>query len=356
MLQSTNSFDDNVFTMLKLVLVSLLPLVAVQGFLAPQPPRTVAKLKVMNKDLFFTKESKIDDELEWIAHHLKLQVYDPDTSVYGFDSKDRLYGIENVRVSLPIEPSLGLDLVELAHGEDSRGLVLVSGVHGNAKATGRIQVGDTIIGLFVGQDYKESTTALNFEETMSLLEEAKECAKEKGLDTIDLELNRLVKRETVKVFIEEDWRDGHGDVPIETEIDALAGDNLRLLLLHHHKQVYDERTVRLDTLGHGNCGGEAICGTCLVEIVDGMDTLNPKGPQEKESKHLIVRVVSLEHCSSSYLVLLSFVHCSHHRPPCKLANFLSHCPWGRKCPRNRGSHPFAPTVQLGRPVEAPWCT
>jgi hypothetical protein len=271
------------------------------GFLPLSKPSATYythQLAVTNeKDLFlFSKEKdpKLDEDtkLEWIAQHLKLECYDPDTSVYGFESKDYKYGIETVRASLPIAPSLGLDLTELAghtHKNDVRGLVLVSKVFGNAAASGRIQPGDTIIGVFVkgeggGTAFKESTTAMNLEETMHLLQQAKNYATDSGLGSIDLELNRLVKRGTVRVILEQDWRDGHDELPVATEIEALAGDNLRLLLMHHHQRLYDERTVRIDTLGTGDCAGEGICGTCLVEVLDGMETLNPKGPQETESE------------------------------------------------------------------------
>ena len=84
-----------------------------------------------------------DAALDWIGHQLKLEVYDPDTSVFGFGSKDPKYGIENIRVSIPVvESSLGLDLVELAHGEqDSRGLVLVNSVSDVVEKIGRIKTG-----------------------------------------------------------------------------------------------------------------------------------------------------------------------------------------------------------------------
>lgn len=247
-----------------------------------------ASSRKQEAEMTFSDEDRLDVKLHLIASHLRLQVYDPDTSVYGFDSKDRFHGIENVRVSVPFdpsEPSLGLDLTELAHGEyDSRGLVLVSGISDNASKAGLIEVGDTVVGVFVGKDFKESTTALNFDDTMGVLADAKSYATKHGLTSIDLELNRLVKREHVRVIIEEDWRDDHSDVPVAKELDALAGDNLRALLMHRHLRVYDDRTVRLDTLGTGDCGGEGICGTCLVEVLEGMESLNPKGPQESESK------------------------------------------------------------------------
>mmetsp|Transcript_16082 Transcript_16082/g.19348 ORF Transcript_16082/g.19348 Transcript_16082/m.19348 type:complete len:154 (-) Transcript_16082:113-574(-) len=96
--------------------------------------------------------------------------------------------------------------------------------------------------------------------------------------TISLELNRLVKRAKVKVVVEEP-----GDPDGATEIDALAGDNLRLLLMHNHLKIYDDRTRRLDQpLATGNCGGDGVCGTCLVAIREGEESLNHKAPQEEE--------------------------------------------------------------------------
>lgn len=84
-----------------------------------------------------------DAALDWIGHQLKLEVYDPGTSVFGFGSKDPKYGIEVIRVSIPVvESSLGLDLVELAHGEqDSRGLVLINSVSDVVEKIGRIKTG-----------------------------------------------------------------------------------------------------------------------------------------------------------------------------------------------------------------------
>ena len=84
-----------------------------------------------------------------------------------------------------------------------------------------------------------------------------------------------MKRNPVHVVVEDDFGK-------TTELDALSGDNLRLLLLHHHTKLYDESTPRLDQ-PHitGNCGGEGICGTCLVAVREGMAHLNKVGPQEQ---------------------------------------------------------------------------
>lgn len=253
------------------VLVLLLIQTAALAFC---PIQTKHRQPLFAADTF--TEQELNEKLEFVAHKLKLQCYDPDTSVYGIDSKDFHYGIEAIRVVLPYEPSLGLDLTEVAHGDlDSRGLVLVSGTSGIA-ADSNIKVGDTIIGVFAGEDFKESTTALNFKETMDTIVSAKLHAQAAGADTIELELNRLVPKAKVKLVVD----DGSGE---SSTIDALAGDNLRLVLMHHHLKLYDPKTHRLDQpMVTGDCGGEGICGTCLVAIEEGMKSLNKPGPQEQE--------------------------------------------------------------------------
>jgi ferredoxin len=73
-----------------------------------------------------------------------------------------------------------------------------------------------------------------------------------------LELNRVVERASVKV---KQVADEKGK--LVGKIDALAGDDLRRMLLR--------RDIRL-----GQCGGEGQCGTCHVYyVLEGMDLLGP---------------------------------------------------------------------------------
>jgi hypothetical protein len=233
--------------------------------------------KTCHPSIISLKAADLSVELDEIGHKLRLHAFDVDTGVYGFESKDRFYGIENIRTQLHFEPSLGLELTEVAHSDvDHRGLVFVSKVDGNAMHEGTpIHVGDTIVGVFVGEDFKESTTGFDYELTTDVISRAKNHAIATGQGHISLELNRLVKRATVQVEIEEE----HGKV---TTIEALAGDNLRLVLMHHHAKLYDGKTPRLDQPSlTSDCGGEGICGTCLVAVrKGGMSHLNDIGPQE----------------------------------------------------------------------------
>jgi Na+-transporting NADH:ubiquinone oxidoreductase subunit NqrF len=68
-----------------------------------------------------------------------------------------------------------------------------------------------------------------------------------------LELNRLVKRAPIRIEIV------HAEKVVKT-IDALAGENLRQLLLR--------KDITL-----GICGGEGTCGTCLVAVRGGEEHL-----------------------------------------------------------------------------------
>jgi hypothetical protein len=231
-------------------------------------------------------EQKLNQELETIAHKLRLQVYDVDTGVYGFDSKDPLYGIENIHTRVHIDPTIGLELTEVAHGNaeagDHRGLVLVSAVTSNALHETPIHVGDTIVGVFAGATFKESCSGLDYDSTIDVINRAKDYCTEHDLSTIVLELNRLVKKARVAVHVE----DSNGNVVASID-DALAGDNLRLLLMHHRVNLYgDHKIHRLDQPTQtGDCGGEGICGTCMVNILEGMEHLNQIGPQESSLLH-----------------------------------------------------------------------
>ena len=221
----------------------------------------------------------LDEKLTAIGHKLRLRVYDVDTGVYGLESNDPNYGIETVRTFLHLDEEddkLGLELTEVAHGGgDHRGLVMVSAVHGEAKVK-PVHVGDVLVGVFCGEHFKESTTGMDYDETVQVLERAKHYARSVGGSTISVEINRLVKRVPVQVVVE------HGGGGI-TQLEAKAGDNLRLLLLHHHlsNKLYEAHTHRIDQPRlTGNCGGEGICGTCVVSVLQGMEHLNAVGPQE----------------------------------------------------------------------------
>jgi len=244
--------------------------------------------------------SHLDQHLHSLAHKFRLQVSDwEERTRYGLESKDPAYGVEVVHADIGMKGDedathrLGLELMELAHGSDGQGLVLISGVSGNAASSdegnnGRIQVGDTITGVSVpGTSFRESTVALDYDHTMDILERAKRHALGSGdgnANMIRLQVNRLVKRGKVQVTVEA----AHS--PAVT-LSALAGENLRQILLRFGSstssdsgpfKLYDPQTKRFD-MPHatGDCAGDGLCGTCLVRVLQGHEHLSPATEMER---------------------------------------------------------------------------
>jgi ferredoxin len=59
------------------------------------------------------------------------------------------------------------------------------------------------------------------------------------------------------------------------EITAADGANLREKAIQNQVDIYRLKGKLM------NCGGYGQCGTCLVEIVEGMENLSPKTPFEE---------------------------------------------------------------------------
>mmetsp|Transcript_3890 Transcript_3890/g.5094 ORF Transcript_3890/g.5094 Transcript_3890/m.5094 type:complete len:303 (+) Transcript_3890:26-934(+) len=211
------------------------------------------------------KSQKLD--LDEIAQNLKLEVYDLDEGIYGLSSKKKDYGIEVVRTEISTKPSLGLELIEMARGQDGQGLVLISDVSGNAAKDGRLCAGDTIVGIRSASGSRR-LTALDYDLTVEGIAEVAQ-----DNDEITIEVNRLVKRAEISV----QYQSGTDS----QQIKALAGENLRSLLIRSGAKVYDKKTRRFDQpYATGDCQGEGICGTCLVKVNEGAASLSPKDPTE----------------------------------------------------------------------------
>lgn len=234
-----------------------------------------------NHRITMTSAPMDDDEREQhmynMARRLKLEVFDLDEGIFGFDSQDPRYGIEVIHTTIPsinTTGSIGLVLTEMAGNTDGRGLVLVQDVAGvAAQAQPTIQVGDVITGIFVGDTFRERTTALNYDRTVEVIQAAKEAARG---GPIRLEINRLVPRAKIEVEVEDGETGEH-----VRRIQALAGENLRTMLLRNGIKLYNFNTKRFDMpYAKGDCAGEGMCGTCLVEVNEGAEFLNPKDSME----------------------------------------------------------------------------
>jgi len=214
--------------------------------------------------------SSVEDVLQSVSSGLKLEVFDLDEGAYGLAATRRECGIEVVNAKVATSPALGLELTEMARGGDGRGLVLVSGVSGNAQAAG-LRVGDALT-FARGGAVERRLTALDYDLTVSAL---RECVS--ASDVVTVEANRLVERAPVRVEYELPAPATGSGV-----VEALAGENLRKLLLRSGLTLYDPKTKRFDQpYATGDCAGEGICGTCLVKVVDGASSLSPRDPTEE---------------------------------------------------------------------------
>eukprot|EP00600_Ochromonadales_sp_CCMP1393_P007187 CAMPEP_0174969084 /NCGR_PEP_ID=MMETSP0004_2-20121128/8530_1 /TAXON_ID=420556 /ORGANISM="Ochromonas sp., Strain CCMP1393" /LENGTH=306 /DNA_ID=CAMNT_0016218463 /DNA_START=148 /DNA_END=1069 /DNA_ORIENTATION=+ len=243
---------------------------------------------VLSRSIWFYDEEQLS--LDEIGSKFSLHVFDLDESLYGLDSRDPKYGIEVIKTQVPkrVEPTssipLGLNLVELAsgHGSDSRGLVLVENVEEdglvNTFGQGKIQRGDTIVSVStidtnIPTENKKTmrVEAQNLEETLDVIQRARQSSHG---DMLEINAIRLVRRKVVHVIV--DAGDSDNAVGSMNSFDVLSGTNLRMELLTKSLKIYDANTNRYDQpYAKGDCGGEGICGTCTVHVLQGQDLLLP---------------------------------------------------------------------------------
>eukprot|EP01041_Mallomonas_annulata_P004663 gene4663-9250_t len=216
-----------------------------------------------------------DIDISFSAPRWKMICYDADDGIFGLDTMDPKLGVEIVKVTIPREGGLGLDLIEFKRSNDGRNMVLIESLTsgGNAANCGLIKVGDTICSVGV-EPFMERTEGLGLDDTLDVIRNASP-----GSQQLTLVLKRLVKRKTLKVT----FVNNNGD---ESSYTMLAGSNLRGEMFKKDIQVYDTRTKRFDQpYITGDCGGEGLCGTCLVECQFGSEFLNKReGVEEMVTK------------------------------------------------------------------------
>lgn len=102
-------------------------------------------------------------------------------------------------------------------------------------------------------------------------------------------VRRLTKRENIEIQLYDYHRQYTG-----VSLNVLSGYEvpLRTVLLNNNIELYDTtgHTPRVDSpYLTGDCGGDCICGTCLVEILSGKEILNTRTMEEdlilKKEKH-----------------------------------------------------------------------
>jgi hypothetical protein len=100
---------------MKLLILVLPTLLAANAsaFVTPLTYHRPGWVNVATKAIAGDVDAMAEQRLDDIAKRLKLQVYDTDTGVYGFESKDPLYGIQNIQtyIEMDVHGHLGLTLV-----------------------------------------------------------------------------------------------------------------------------------------------------------------------------------------------------------------------------------------------------
>lgn len=109
-------------------------------------------------------------------------------------------------------------------------------------------------------------------------------------ETLTLALKRLVKRGKARVI---------ATLPsgAEASFDAWGGENLRMGLIRNSLATgletvpNDQTAERYDNKpkGTGDCGGNGLCCTCVVSVMQGANNLSPPRPQEKQLLRSVAR-------------------------------------------------------------------
>ena len=68
----------------------------------------------------------------------------------------------------------------------------------------------------------------------------------------------------------------------DTTIELFSGENLRRAMLTRGVKLNDALSRRFDSGGTGDCGAEGTCATCAINVIKGMDLLNPIKTQEQQ--------------------------------------------------------------------------
>jgi ferredoxin len=202
--------------------------------------------------------------------------------------------VDTVKVAFPrTSMGLGMELLEIAGGRsDGLGIVVVSGLikGGSAESSG-VQVGDSMSKVAVRRIKKNDndgslteleeyasveTECLGYDATVEAIGSLP--SMENDDEVIVLTLKRLRRKPKVTVKLQYPPSQGEPD----TTIELFSGENLRRAMLTRGVKLNDPLSRRFDSGGTGDCGGEATCSTCVVNVVKGGELLNPQNIQEKQ--------------------------------------------------------------------------
>lgn len=230
---------------------------------------------------------------EWTAN-LVVKTAQSDEGVTMGCTSQRENFVDTVQVSFPRIPGsgLGIALEEIAGGrEDRLGITLVSGlVEGGAAEGKNILEGDAIVKVSVlrrnrlqgsgltdtEEEIEVKTECLDYDATVEALQSLPPQKREDELYIVTLK--RLRRKPKVTVNLQYPPEQEEEDVTLE----IFSGEILRQAMLVRGVKLNDPLAKRFDTKNGGNCGGNSMCRTCAVSILQGGDLLNPQKPAEQQ--------------------------------------------------------------------------
>lgn len=208
--------------------------------------------------------------------------------------------VDTVQVELTRIPGqgLGLELLEIAGGrDDGLGITVIDGIVDGGIAQEacpvsgeRVMVGDSIVALSVRKNTNQAAGVLLESQTVESV--GTECyGYDKMIDAIlslpppetnderiVLTLKRLRRKPKVTLKLQYPPSQNEPD----TTLELFSGENLRRAMLTRGVKLNDPLSERFDSGGLGDCGAEGTCATCVVNIVEGNDLLNPQKIQEAQ--------------------------------------------------------------------------
>lgn len=218
-------------------------------------------------------------------------------AIHAIECIDRKLDDDFFSIQVAHTGGLGLVLVELASIPNSKyGLVAVREIvpGSNAKKCGKFYVGDVLVSILQSpNDYlsslvsskpslenstqnlkKTSLEALNLNATLH------EISKFDDVNEVIIKVRRLTKRENIEIQLYDFHRHYTG-----VRLNVYSGHDmpLRTILLNNNIELYDQSgyTRRVDSpYLTGDCGGDCICGTCLVQVLSGKEILNSRTMEE----------------------------------------------------------------------------
>lgn len=195
-------------------------------------------------------------------------------------------------VSIVPSPGLGLRLGELILGSDDEAypLVVVDGlVEGGAAAQQAKEApigqcameGDTLITVHSASGFSIDVEASTYDYTVEAISAA--LASAPG-EPITLTLGRIVRRG--RAVVTAVLPSGE-----ETRFVCYEGENLRMALLRRGLRLNDMTANRYDNKakGSGDCGGNGLCATCVVGVLQGGENLTPRGASEQNLLRRVAR-------------------------------------------------------------------